>query len=211
LPYLYRAHVELWRGREVLAACERPFGIRPLGARGRRFYYEGKPWVLRAVSGTVGSDELTACHEASAALFVDNPDDDLCDAASRCGVLLVANLDAGIPANLRRLSRHAAVGFIVIRNDLGDVDPRSLAPNVVLVQPIDAAKEPPRPWAHALLCPAEQIDEHATATGLSLIAYRSAAATTTVAQRRALCDALQRDLAGTSEIAGYVASSAPYG
>ncbi len=182
------------------------FGIRPLGARGRRFYYEGKPWVLRAVQGMNGN-ELLACHEIDAALFVDDPEDELCDAASRLGVLLTANLGrhaAYVPSIIRRLAQHAAVGLIVIGEEFAyDTQPRSWAPNIVFVQRINGPSWSPRPWANALLCPADQVADVMKVTPLPVIACRPAVSNN-VAQRRALCDALQRDLAGMGDIAGYI-------
>src|SRR5690606_21870743 len=42
LPYLYQASVEVRREGNEIARLEQTFGFRPLGPRGRRFYYEGK-------------------------------------------------------------------------------------------------------------------------------------------------------------------------
>jgi hypothetical protein len=197
LPYLYRACLEWQRGRQVLAAVERDFGIRPLGARGRQFYYAGKPWVFRGVTRRAAAlSDLPACREADAALCIEDPNDDMCAAASRQGVLLVARLNgtAATSANIRRLSRHAAVGFILLDDASPPADFRSLAPNVLFVSPLE------RLAPQALLCSSDGIAN----SSLPVIAYRPASAMIPISQQRALCDELQRDLAGIHHVAGYL-------
>src|SRR6476646_8207256 len=49
LPHLYRAELELRRGSEVIARTERPFGLRPLGAIGRKLVLDSRRWVLRGL------------------------------------------------------------------------------------------------------------------------------------------------------------------
>jgi hypothetical protein len=212
LPFLYRAKIEVRRGGSIVDVIERPFGIRPLGARGRRFYYEGKPWVLRgAYQEQAHANELGDFRAAAAAMFVDNPDDELCSAASEQGVLLLARVLGDAATTLEtveRLARHAAVGFIVIGDKMpAHANLRRLAPNVVFVQQIDDFGHRASSWAHAGLCRLGRVDdrlEFLANTMLPVIAFRPEPATLSIAQRRALCDALQRDMAGLSEIAGYM-------
>jgi hypothetical protein len=206
LPFLYRAHVELRRGGEVLDVTDREFGIRPLGSRGKRFYYEGRPWVLRGVQREHGSvSQLREFREADAAMFVDNPDEELCTVASQEGVLIVASVsgEAAIaPENIRRLARHAAVGFIVAGDELpAGFDPRSVARNVVFVYRIDSQRGEPLPcWASAVVCGVRLLTDYSLPT----IAFRLENMPATIAQGRLLCDALQRDLAGLWDLAGYL-------
>jgi hypothetical protein len=212
LPFLYRARIELRHGGETLDAVEQSLGIRPLGGRGRRFYYEGRPWVLRGVHSEHGRlSELAAFREADAAMFIDDPPNDLCAAASEQGVLLVARVSGEgqtVLENIRRLARHAAVGLIVLPDGLpAGFDPRPTARNVVFVGRLDPAHRQSPPWAGAMLCEVASVDrfrELDIGGSLPLIACRRAAPEATIAQRRGSCDALQRDLAGMSEIAGYV-------
>ena len=205
LPFLYHARVELRSEGDVLDVVERPLGIRPLGSRGRRFYYEGQPWVLRGVHQPAAStSDVREFREASAAMFVDDPDEDLCAAASQEGVLIVANLRsdaASLPQSIRRLARHAAVGFIVLADLPDAINPRTLAPNVVFVQRLERSGQPTSPWASALLC--DDV-EHLPASPLPLIACRTENEVQSIAERCALCDTLQRDLAGSREVAGYL-------
>ena len=193
LPFLYRARIELRSDGDVLDVVERPLGIRPLGSRGRRFYYEGRPWVLRGVhQPSASTSDLGEFREASAALFVDDPDDDLCTLASQVGVLIVANLrsdPASLPQSILRLAQHAAVGFIVLADLPDAINPRTLAPNVVFVQRHDRSGQPPSPWASALLC---NDIEHLPASPLPLIVCRAENEAQSIAELRALCDVLQR-------------------
>ena len=120
LPHRYRLKLELACGSDLLARHERRIGLRPLGVRGRGFWFDGAGWVLRAADrALVPSAELSHWRDASLAMVVRSPDDALCEAASRIGVLLVADV-AGtseqIVEELRRLARHAAVGLAIINS-----------------------------------------------------------------------------------------------
>ncbi|HEY2893960.1 MAG TPA: hypothetical protein VGJ16_07100, partial [Pirellulales bacterium] len=95
LPHLYRAELELRRAGEVIARIERPFGMRPLGAIGRKLMFDSRRWVLRGLLAyEAGSTDLQTWRASSLAMVVHNPSDALCDEASRLGVLLVAELAA---------------------------------------------------------------------------------------------------------------------
>jgi hypothetical protein len=207
LPFLYRARVELHADGKLLASTERPLGIRRLGSRGRWFYYEGRPWVLRgAHRWRAEVSDVPEFRQADAALFVDDPGEALCVAASEQGVLIVAGLDGrdaeSLQRSIRRLARHACVGFIVL-DDLPDhLDPRTLAPNVVFVQRVDRARTPAR-WARALLC--NELERLPKSPLLPVIAYRPArGCSISIPEHRCMCDDLQRDLAGWNAIAGYL-------
>src|SRR5690606_24169058 len=107
-------------------------------------------------------DVLDEFREAAAALVVENPSDELCAAASQRGVLLVADLKASAdPANdVRRLARHAAVGFVVLRGDsLPQMERRLIAPNLVLVQWMESPLQQPAAWAMAVACSAEHLEQ----------------------------------------------------
>jgi hypothetical protein len=214
LPMLYNARVELRRGAEVLQRSERTLGIRPLGARGRRLIYEGKSWVLRGVSrGVVPQAPLEAWHEADTAMLIRQPDDNLCQQASRLGVLLVAEVggDASqIAAELRRLSRWAAVGLAIVETtEPLTKEIRALARNLLLVQPASDSTSQPAPWAHAWLLD-EPSAALAGAAPSPCLVRASAERRLTIADSsdfaaaRRQCDALQRDLAAQAQFAGYL-------
>jgi len=209
MPHLYQAVVELREGATLLARTGRMFGIRPLGAAGAGLRYAGKGWVLRGVHGADSSlVDLAAWHAAETALVVSHPGDDLCEAASRDGVLIVAELSNSYVDEIHRLSRWPAVGLVslsasaeplpraIARNllvgrrlsaesDRWDMDPRS---DVVFVE-LGASVEP---LTEFMDCP------------LPVIAVRPADAFSNVETGRSACDRLQRDLARRGQFAGYI-------
>jgi hypothetical protein len=202
MPHLYRAELELLDGGQVVAKAERTFGFRPLGAAGNRFRLDGKNWVLRGVDideEQVG--ELAKWRESSTAIVVKRPSDLLCEAASRLGVLIVAELDEFDLVEIRRLSRWPAVGMVVLPAGC-DFEARAVAHNMLLAERIGGAQ--PSPWADALIC--EVAAGHAWSlptTSLPVIAERRQGATA-VRDGRAACDRLQAELAPAGLLAGYI-------
>jgi hypothetical protein len=209
MPHLYQADVELRRGSEVLARTSRSFGIRTLGCAGRSLMFDAKRWVLRAAScDEVPTTTMAECREASTAMVVQNPADELCREASHVGVLLVAQLDAPDLREIRRLSRWPAVGMVVLSNTdqatgsaLAELGHNLLfAERFGLGNPVE-----PAPWAQVALVDVGAVDELAALTGNSdfpLIAVRQGEAFASVAAARAACDRLQRDLAGRDDLVG---------
>ena len=103
------------RDGEIIARAERSIGIRPLGARGRDLLFDGQRFVLRGVSAAeVSNVELTAWHDAGVALVMQQIDESVLAAASRVGVLIVAELAAAEVSRLPRLARFPAVGMAVL-------------------------------------------------------------------------------------------------
>ena len=208
LPHVYRADVELRHGDEPLARVERTVGIRRLGAAGRNLVYGGKGWVLRAVSaGELLRGELSCFHDFDTAMHARSPDQAVCEAASRVGVLLVAELEAPDLRDLRRLVRWPAIGVIA----LPAAEPstlRQLGHNAVLAQRV-VVGTPLRPadWAEAVICelPAgEQLPTSYADCPLPIIIHCPAGAIDSVAKGRAACDRLQRELAPIGQFAGYI-------
>ncbi len=202
IPHLYRAELELLDGGRVVAKAERTFGFRPLGAAGARLRLDGKNWVLRGVGideENVG--ELATWRESSTAIVVKRPSDLLCEAASRLGVLVVAELDEPDLVEIRRLGRWPAVGMVILPAGC-DFDTRAAAHNMLLVERLGGAQ--PSPWADALIC--ELAAGHAWSlpeSSLPIIAERRQGATA-VREGRAACDRLQAELATVGLLAGYI-------
>ena len=223
LPMLYKVRVELRRAGERLAAVEHSLGIRPLGTRGRRLLFGGRPYVLRGVlrEGPPESS-LPDWREATTALVVDTPEDNLCREASRQGVLLVAWLRQEglerspaqlaapeLTATVRRLGRWPAVVVAVFEGATRiDAGLRSAARNLLFAQYFGPGETvEPAAWADLVLC------EDADATALAVraapcpkpvVAVRRAGACSSVAAARNECDLLQRDLAGRGDFAAYI-------
>ncbi len=232
MPQLYQADLQLRRGGEVLARAARMLGIRLLGAEGRKLICDGNRWVLRAVSqGEVPPTELVQWRECDAAMLVCNPDDQLCEGASRVGVLLVAEFDSptlgpdstilsprgrgqlegavlsGWANEIHRLSRWPAVGMVVLPSRT-TLDLAGLAHNLLLAERFRPDQLiVPAAWADAAVC--DVADPHDWTARIAnckvpVIAARPSANPASVAEARALCDRLQRDLADRGEIAGYI-------
>lgn len=209
MPQLYNATVQWCEGDRVLAQAERYFGIRPLGTAGRKLIFGGKSWVLRGVErGAVLGADLSDWHDTQTAMLVHNPDDALCEAASRVGVLIVAELAPADVGEMRRLGRWPAVGVIALPSGVSP-EPADTGHNAILAQRF-AVGEPIALacWATAALC--ELNASAPTLPGgfadcpLPLIAIRPAGEHSAVAQGRAACDRLQRDLAVHGQLAGYI-------
>ncbi len=209
MPQIYQAIVELRQAGNVVARAERIVGMRTLGATGRKLFYDGKRWVLRgAHRDTVAEAPLSAWREADTAMVARRPDEALCQQASRVGVLIVAELDSADVGEIQRLSRWPAVGMISLPTR-APLELGGLAHNLLLGeripsgQPISAA-----PWAQLAICEiGEQIDlsRRAASCSIPLIATRaSKGPLESVTAGRAVCDALQRDLAGPLDISGYI-------
>ncbi len=202
MPHVYRAELELLDGGQVVARVERTFGFRPLGAAGARLRFDGKNWVLRGVGideENVG--ELATWRESSTTIMVKRPSDLLCEAASRLGVLVVAELDEFDLMEIRRLSRWPAVGMVVLPACCNDGF-SAVAHNLLLAERIGGAQ--PSPWADVLICEIALGQPGALPeSSLPIIAERRHGATA-VCDGRAACDRLQAELAPAGLLAGYI-------
>jgi hypothetical protein len=211
MPQLYQADVQLRQRGDILARTSRIFAFRRLGANGRKLLFDGKGCVLRAVSrDEVPATELSQWRELDAAMLVRDPDEKLCEEASRVGVLLVASVDP--PASdwageICRLSRWPAVGMVVSLGGAA-LDPDDLNHNLLLAERFRPENPiAPAAWADAVVCDMANPDTWAARTAdckLPIIAARPAAKPRSLMEARALCDLLQRDLADQGEIAGYI-------
>jgi hypothetical protein len=145
------------------------------------------------------------------------PDDEVCEWASRRGVLLVANLTESpktcetteLTSRLRRRAQWPAVGVAVLGGDAAVAhDIRSVVPNLLLAQWIAAnEKLTLAPWAQLAFAEVSEPREFAHKTAdctVPIVAVRHMAEQTTIEEARAGCDALQHDLAFAGDFAGYV-------
>lgn len=211
LPHLYSIDMQLHADGRNAGKVRRLFGMRRMGTRGRNLIFERERWVLRGISQAGLAQEPTyQWHQAVAAMLVDSPSDDLCEEASRVGVLLVATLTAAknsLADELRRLSRWPAVGIVAFRRDPGDLPLRSLAPNVLIGEWFDqGAPVVPASWASVALCrvgDAKTFGDNARDCRVPIIAIRSQKCLTDIVAARAQIDQFQADLAPGGDYAGY--------
>lgn len=208
MPHVYAARVELTHDGRPLASATRLLGIRPLGVHGQKLFFDARRWVLRGVRA-VGPPpvDLATWHACGAAMIVANPDDALCQEASRLGVLLVAELAASEAREIRRLSRWPAVGLVTLPVGM-HLDLYGMRHNLLLAERFSRGQPLlPQPWAHLAVC---QVEEPSAAgsiisdSTIPVIAVRPEGALASVAAGRARCDRLQSDLAGLCDPAGYI-------
>lgn len=213
LPFLYRAELELRSGGRAVAALDRGFGVRPLGARGRDLVWEGRAWVARAADcQELPERSLADWRTADLALLVESPSDKLCEDATRLGVVLFADLTADgrdLSDVLRQLARWPAVAVVLLNAGAQlQSNIRSTARNLLLAERRDdTSLGPPRAWADIVVCEvatAAELVRLAAGLTVPVIARRPAGWCDDLTHARRACDSLQRDLAGLADIAGYV-------
>jgi hypothetical protein len=222
MPHLYRAEIEVRRGQQVVERVERWFGIRPLGARPRThgtsdasgqasLVFAGNRYVIRAVHRDhVPTTELGDWREQVAAMIVRDPEDALCEEASRVGVLLIAEVDGSTEecrAEIRRLAHWPAVGVVIVESRAAACAQGIVPPNLLMAQVLETPDAAPADGASVVVCSAEDVGKFeavARNCPLPVLARRSAKRQATLGDARRLCDILQRDLAPLGQFAGYL-------
>jgi Glycosyl hydrolases family 2 len=213
LPMLYRVRVELRHAGELLAAAEHLLGIRPLGTRGRRLLFGGRPYVLRGVRReAMPENPLADWREATAAMAADTPDEELCHEASRQGVLLIAWLRNGgldLSKTVRRLGPWPAVVAVVLDGGFEvDAGLRCEGRNLLFAQYFGPGTVvEPAAWADLVVCEdfdATALTDRAADCGKPVLALRRASNDSSVDAARGECDRLQAALAGRGDFAGYI-------
>ncbi len=215
-PALYELAVELRHGGQVVEATSREFGIRMFGRRDRDLFSNSRRWVCRGVlkRGPQDFDDLSQYRENSMVIVREQPEDSLCKATSRQGVMLVPLLcgdEKQILRDLKRVARWGSVGMAMIRPS-GTVDGDKLlstALNILLVE-VNTSPEPIKPadWASAIfgfrLAP-EACGRQATKCHLPVLAFRryDGSGGACVDTRRE-CERLQADLAVHGNFSGYI-------
>jgi hypothetical protein len=205
MPLLYDAVLELHDRGRVVARAERILGICRRGVRRRNLVLEGQSWVLRGVAADeVPHADLDEWHAAETAMCVRNPSDALCDAASRLGVLLVAELGKAESHEIVRLRRWPAVGVIATSASAG----LDAAASAIVAQVLTAV-HPAVPGADAVaaivdVSADEPLDAKFAHWQIPVIALRKSGPHASVADARRQCDRLQRDLAHLGQFAGYI-------
>ncbi len=206
MPHCYQARVQLQQDGELVLETERMLGIRPLGAAATHLRFDAKRWVLRGVSVQEPTPELLAeAHASSTALIVTNPNDAVCNAASRIGVLLVAELETLDLPELRRLSRWPAVGIVSLPAGAA-LQIEGLGHNLLLAERFAAGQRiAPSAWADLANCDATgQGGLESVELSIPIVARRALPSWHSLDEARGGCDRLQSDLAHAGQFAGYI-------
>ncbi|MBA4018607.1 MAG: hypothetical protein C0483_15690 [Pirellula sp.] len=211
LPFLYRVIGEVRLGETVIAEIDQSFGIRPMSVVRNRVKFQGKTWVPRIVrqEHVLGEAPLVQWRETSTVLAVVDPHDDDCKAADEVGVLLLADLrmrGEQLLTRMRQLSRFPSVAMIETQEWVLETE-RSSARNTLTVAEIQHLQNS-QSKPDVYIWPNENGDfdiASETTRKHAVIASRDVDNATSLMEARSACDALQRDLAGVYDPAGYMA------
>jgi hypothetical protein len=213
LPAIYDLEVQLLCGGKVVGTERRELGLRRLGVRGRDLFLDGKRWVLRGVSTFSTKEQLPRVwHDASAAYVCDDSNSERLSEASQWGAVAIVHLDCAadeIARRLRDLARYPGIAMAVLFHPLpAHFEKSQVAPNLLLAEWFKHfdARSVVQPWADVVFVSADERDHirAALAVPKPVVAARYLESPLPLAEARAACDALQRDLAPIGQCAGYV-------
>jgi hypothetical protein len=214
-PFLYRAVGEIQSGVGGPIEFDQTFGTRSLAVVGRRLALNGVPWVPRIVHRVevAGDPPLGAWRESATVLYVDHADDDLCREASAAGVWLMATVEGDgrtVTDELFRLGRYPAVAIVIVKSaEVNDRELRTTAQNTLLARFSDRKFDAAVADGTDVLVTMSLADgsawglQWAEKTALPMIVMRPIDRVVPLPEARAACDALQRDLAGKHDAAGF--------
>ncbi len=208
LPYLYRVRLTLERAGDVVWSEERTFGIRRLGVRGRRLYFEAKNWVLRGAfaeeSPEFAWDDWRELHLAP---VIRDPSEEFCTVADQRGVVICAMTTPDVARLNQRLTcwqRHPSVGLIFVHPELEfAADFRALSRNSIFAAELVGDPQRLPDWADIALWNFA-IGGPLGAQFAPTLAIRRLVRAAAPSDLREACDFLQRDLASNQELAGYL-------
>lgn len=212
VPAIYEVTVELCQHGQMVAQAKREIGFRPLSVRGKWLTCEGKPWVVRGVLRESATEsDPQAWRDARAVFVQETVDHDALGAASQFGawgaVRLAGNTEP-IDRQLKLLARHPAVSIVAIAELGADARPNQAAPNLLLAQYCTAGdKCEPAAWTKIVMAEVDAPQPFAARVAridCPVIAVRRLSAKRSVADARAACDELQRNLAPFGQYAGYI-------
>ncbi|MCC7085967.1 MAG: hypothetical protein IT427_13270 [Pirellulales bacterium] len=219
LPFLYRMQIDLRRDGDTIDKHERFVGIRRFGVRDRSLYFEGKRFVLRAVRLKLGISDYNSLFQEHAAflretwtaLVIPEPGEELCEIASRGGLLLLAQLSGtnSTAREIGRLAKWPAVAMAIV--DGGSALPAQAlqaARNLMFAEAVRAeASIRLADWAQIAVVEVGELSEMEKRTrgcNLPMVAYRPELEPRKIEAARSGCDRLQRDLARYGDFAGYI-------
>ena len=222
LPFLYRVIGTVRIGERSVAEINQTFGIRPLSTVLNRFVLNGKKWVPRIIQRSLVTPGVSIAEwrDAAATMYIVGDKPDVFAEASEFGVpvMVMVPWGGGSPTAalnlLRDTSRYPAVVLAELETDRSVPDKFvSAARNTLLLRwgtkfwPWEDSEDQQVDRAHGLVFvpdvpPAEL--PSIWKSGKPAIAFQQPPKQFTLADARAECDTLQRNLAGTCDPAGYM-------
>jgi len=212
IPALYQVTLKL-AGPGQPQEQQASFGMRSIPIKGRQFFWNTEPWILKATSvGNLSDWTPDQCRQQSLALIVDKVEESLLEQASQLGTWIVASLqgnEADICQQLVELARWPAVCMAVIDGTISDIERlRSTAPNLILGQWVrQQADLPVAEWSQFVFSDfttPKDFSPSLEGCSLPVVAVRSVNTMRSVEEAVQACQELENDLAKAEELAGYV-------
>jgi hypothetical protein len=214
LPFLYRLVGEVARADGTTLPLDRLIGFRRLRPERASLRLEGERVVFRgAVVASLGVDGLDDARNAGTVLIIGKSGEELCHAADRTGVGLIAdfrNESSPLDATLRRLAWHPSVMAVILDAEATSAGREA---GLLVANGVRAAADPsPTDLRFAPnlfvveLSPGERPPAWVASSRRPVIAVRRGAAYADLQSARAGCDQLQADLAPEFNLAGYFVS-----
>jgi|GEM_PF-1350808 len=220
-PLVYRLDLQWQDSAGQSHKITRLVGIRRWGVERTAWRLEGRRTVLRGMDvGPRGLDprQLATAHDGQLTLIVHQLDDTFCEAASRIGVALVANLRgagdrAALACALDRACRWPAVLAVVVSEH--QVAPgQALPAGLPMLQLLDttARETGPeiaseiKPWATGVWVETDgprRLPDGLATIDKPILVIRRSQQEVNLATVRGNCDRLQADLAPRFDLAGY--------
>lgn len=206
-PVRYRLEFELRRDAQPIETGTWEFGLRDLATNQRSILLAGKRTVIRGIGYDRASfTELLQWRNTVSAMLVTDPDETLCEKASRLGVAIVAHVTAtdNLEDRVRKIAAHPSTTVVWLGQGCADHDWRQLAPNVLIARSYPLAGDDES--YDVLVCEITHQRPPQLPTDVSkpILALRPLPQRTALAAARAACDTLQRDLAPQFDLAGYL-------
>lgn len=167
VPAVYRVRVNLSQHGRLLESAERMTGFRNLGVNRGQLIRSGQPWMLRGLAADAVGSEADGeiwrwWRESELALVAIEPSGELCAAASREGVPIVAVTGASgdeLKAKVHGWARWVSVAAVLVLadSDLTE-DPHTWAPNLLFATRWHGRPQASTPtWCDLLVCAAERL------------------------------------------------------
>lgn len=214
LPFLYRLDIEATLADHPMR-IDAIVGLRRWECEGPNFKLERKRVVLRGIEiPHTALPRISDARAVASALVVRHPNTEICEAADREGVAIVADLrgaGTGLPDELRLYAWHPSVMIAIVEEVGDDYVRHSLAPLLAKVVGARDAAAPADSDRYDLFAAEFAAGERPPAwlatCGKPVIAISRGVAYADFYEARTACDRLQADLAPEFNLAGYFVAS----
>lgn len=218
MPLLYRLDMQWQDAADKTNEVSQFVGIRRWGIDRTALRLSGRRTVLRGMDvGSTGlsQEQFMQAHKTQLTLIVHQPDEACCEATSRIGTGLIADL-RGISewpvmsSHLARIHRWPSILMAIVDTTQVATE-NQFATGVPILQPLNSTNREIANWASGGLIelnesnplPAPSLLAHDTTSEKPILAIRHNRQTLELTTVRQACDRLQSDLAPQFDLAGY--------